>query len=82
MTIDDKIRDKKLQYDISKENLKILALWSGKFDDYLTIKLFRNKQKQLKIKEKNKSKLKNFKITGTSTTAKVNWRDFPKRFRK
>ena len=43
MTIDDKIRDKKLQYDISKETLKILALWSGRFDHYLTIKVFRNK---------------------------------------
>ena len=30
MTIDDKIRDKKLQYDINRETAKISALSSGK----------------------------------------------------
>ena len=30
MTIDDKIRDKKLQYDINREAAKISALLSGK----------------------------------------------------
>ena len=30
MTIDDQIRDKKLQYDINKEAAKISALSSGK----------------------------------------------------
>ena len=30
MTIDDKIRDEKLQYDINKEAAKISALSSGK----------------------------------------------------
>ena len=34
MTIDDKIRDGKLQYDINKEALKISALSSGKIDKY------------------------------------------------
>ena len=34
MTIDDQIRYKKLQYDISREAAKILALWSGKIDKY------------------------------------------------
>ena len=34
MTIDDKIRDEKLQYDIKKEAAKILALSSGKIDKY------------------------------------------------
>ena len=38
MTIDDKIKDEKLQYDINKEAPKISALLSGKIDkcEYLT----------------------------------------------
>ena len=32
MTIDDRIRDGKLQYDINKEAAKISALSSGKID--------------------------------------------------
>ena len=34
MTIDDKIRDKKLQYDINREAVKISALSSEKSDKY------------------------------------------------
>ena len=34
MTIDDKIRDEKLQYDINREAAKISALWSSKIDKY------------------------------------------------
>ena len=34
MTIDDQIRDEKLQYDINKEAAKISALSSGKFHKY------------------------------------------------
>ena len=34
MTIDDKIRDEKLQYDINSETAKISALSSGKIDRY------------------------------------------------
>ena len=34
MTIDDKIRDKKLQYDINREAAKISALSSGKIGKY------------------------------------------------
>ena len=34
MTIDDKIRDEKLQYDINREAAKILALSSGKIHKY------------------------------------------------
>ena len=34
MTIDDKIRDEKLQYDINRETAKISDLWSGKIDKY------------------------------------------------
>ena len=34
MTIDDKIRDEKLQYDINRETAKISALSSGKIDKY------------------------------------------------
>ena len=40
MTIDDKIRDEKLQYEINREAAKISALSSGKTDkhEYLTDK--------------------------------------------
>ena len=34
MITDDKIRDKKLQYNINKEAAKISALSSGKIDKY------------------------------------------------
>ena len=34
MTIDDKIRDEKLLYDINREAAKISALLSGKIDKY------------------------------------------------
>ena len=34
MTIEDQIRDEKLQYDINKEAAKISALSSGKIDTY------------------------------------------------
>ena len=35
MTIDDKIRDEKLQYDINREAAKLSALSSGKIDKYI-----------------------------------------------
>ena len=34
MTIDDKIRDEKLQYDINREAAKVSALSSGKSDKH------------------------------------------------
>ena len=34
MTIEDRIRDEKLQYDINREAAKISALSSGKIDKY------------------------------------------------
>ena len=34
MTLEDQIRDEKLQYDINREAAKILALSSGKIDKY------------------------------------------------
>ena len=34
MTVDDRIRDKKLQYDINREAAKISALSSSKIDQY------------------------------------------------
>ena len=34
MTIEDKIRDEKLQYDINREATKISALSSDKIDNY------------------------------------------------
>ena len=38
MTVDDQIRDQKIQYDINREAAKISALLSGKIDkfEYLT----------------------------------------------
>ena len=36
MTIDDKTKDEKLQYDINKEAAKISPLLSGKIDKYAT----------------------------------------------
>ena len=38
MTIDDKIRDENLQYDINREAAKISALSSGKIDKYEYLK--------------------------------------------
>ena len=34
MTINDQIRDEKLQYDINREAAKISALWSGEIHKY------------------------------------------------
>ena len=34
MTIDDKIKEEKIQYDMSREAAKITALSSGKIDKY------------------------------------------------
>ena len=68
MTIDDKIRDEMLPYDINREAAKISAFSSGKIDKYewktnnrallilLQKRLLKNKQNSLKNKEKtNKS---------------------------
>ena len=38
MTIDDKIRDENLQYDINREAAKISVLSSGKIDKYEYLK--------------------------------------------
>ena len=38
MTLDDKIRNEKLQYDINKETAEISALSSGKIDKYEYLK--------------------------------------------
>ena len=34
MTIDEKIREENLQYDINREVAKMSVLWSGKIDKY------------------------------------------------
>ena len=34
MTVDDRIGDEKLQYDINREAAKVSALFSGKIDRY------------------------------------------------
>ena len=39
MAIDDKIRDKNLQYDINRESAKISALSSRKVDILLLVKI-------------------------------------------
>ena len=60
MTIDDQIRDERLQYDINKEAAKISALLSGKLDkcEYLTSKeiLPSNQKKKKKKKKKEQAK--------------------------
>ena len=50
MTVNDKIRDEKLQYDINREAATILALSSGKIDkyEYLTVEeLLSSNQRQI-----------------------------------
>ena len=58
MTIDDQIRDERLQYDINREAAKISALLSGKLDkcEYLTSKeiLPSNQKKKKRKKEQAK----------------------------
>ena len=39
MTIDDKIKDEKIKYDINREAAKISALSSGKIDKYEYLKV-------------------------------------------
>ena len=59
MTIDDQIRDERLQYDINKEAAKISALLSGKLDkcEYLTSKkILPSKKKKKKKKKKEQAK--------------------------
>ena len=41
MTIDDKIKEEKLQYDINSEAAKISVLLSGKIDKYVCISYWR-----------------------------------------
>ena len=74
MTVDDKIRNEKLQYYIHRKAAKISALSSGKVDkyEYLTgeetlpsnqrqnKKLQENKQKRLKIKTNENNRKKFF----------------------
>ena len=50
MTIDDQIRDEKLQYDSNREAAKISALSSGKTNKYEYLageKILRSNQKQV-----------------------------------
>ena len=54
MTIDDQIKDEKLQYDINRENQKISAL-SGKIDKYEQLtgeEILPSNQKQMKEQAK------------------------------
>ena len=55
MTIDDKIRDGKVQYDINREASKRSALSSGKIDqhEYLTgEEIFSSNQRQITEQDK------------------------------
>ena len=55
MTIDDQIRDEKLQYDIKRKAAKLSGLPSGKFDkyEYLTHKdILPSNQQQIKEQAK------------------------------
>ena len=55
MTIDDKIKDEKLQHDVRREAAKILTLSSGKIDkyEYLTgEEILSFNQKQIKEQAK------------------------------
>ena len=50
MTINDQIRDEKLQYNIYREAAKISALWSNKFNKYEYItdeEILTSNQKQM-----------------------------------
>ena len=50
MTIDDQIKERKLQYDINREAVKISALSSGKIDkyEYITVEeILPSKEKQI-----------------------------------
>ena len=62
MTIEDQIKDEKLQYDINREAAKISALSSGKIDkyEYLTVKeiLPSNQQQIIQQAKFNYSPLK------------------------
>ena len=54
MTIDDKIRDEKLQYNINGEVAKIPELWSHKIDKYEHLTGEEILPDQSKMKEKAK----------------------------
>ena len=60
MTIDDQIRDGKLQYDINREDAKISALLSGKINkyEYLTgEEILPSNQKEIIEQEKQTKKI-------------------------
>ena len=70
MTIDDKIRDKKLQYNVGREAAKISTLLSGKIDkyEYLTgDEILPSNQRQIIEKVK-------FAYSQRRKTNKSNWR--------
>ena len=53
MTIEDQIRDEKLQYDINRETAKISALSSGKINkyEYLTVEQILSSNQQQIIEQ-------------------------------
>ena len=52
MTIDDKIRDEKLQYDINREAAKLSSLLSGKIDKLINLNVLQVKKCCLRMKGK------------------------------
>ena len=52
MTIDDKIRDEKLQYDINREAAKLSALSSGKIDKLINMNILQVKKYCRRMKGK------------------------------
>ena len=60
MAIDDKIRDEKLQYDISREAGKRSALSSGKIDEYKYLKSEEISPDQSKMMKQDKFKTNKF----------------------
>ena len=50
MTINDRIRDEKLQYHINREAAKLLALPSGKIHKYMNILLLKIYHHQINSK--------------------------------
>lgn len=62
MTIDDKITDEKLQFDINSAAAKISILWSGKIDKYERWRIIVNnfiKPRKKDEKENNYSQIRN-----------------------
>ena len=73
MTIDDHIKDEKLQYDVSREAAKISVLSSGKTNKYKCLtgeEVLPSNQKQII----GQSKFTYFPLGKDNRSNKINWR--------